>query len=120
MNKVQIVPDELGNVVRQSKNNSEYGYVRLQQDRVTYSNGGWLKRSNVSTLLHGKVEDFDAIGIKDNHTLAGANIKIWEDREIKKKDLALYTFPSDKEIKKWGGRSIFMGYFFMKYVFIKK
>ena len=40
MSKVQIVPDELGNVVRQSKNNSEYGYVRLQQDRVTYSNGG--------------------------------------------------------------------------------
>lgn len=55
---------------------------------------------------------WDAIGIKDNHTLAGANIKIWEDREIKKKDLVLYTFPSDKEIKKWGGRSIFMGYFF--------
>ena len=65
------MPDELGNVVRQSKNNSEYGYVRLQQDRVTYSNGGWLKRSNVSTLLHGKVEDFDAIGIKDQKELTG-------------------------------------------------
>ena len=71
MSKVQIVPDELGNVVRQSKNNSEYGYVRLQQDRVTYSNGGWLKRSNVSTLLHGKIEDFDAIGIKDQTELTG-------------------------------------------------
>ena len=31
MNKVQIMPDELGNVVRQSKNNTDFGYVRLQE-----------------------------------------------------------------------------------------
>ena len=71
MNKVQIIPDELGNVVRQSKNNSEFGYVRLQQDRVTYGTNGWVKRSQVSTLLHGKMDDFDAIGIKDQSELNG-------------------------------------------------
>lgn len=69
--KVQIIPDELGNVVRQSKNNSEFGYVRLQQDRVTYGSTGWIKRSQVSTLLHGKMDDFDAIGIKDQTELTG-------------------------------------------------
>ena len=36
MNKVQIMPDELGNVVRQSKNNTDFGYVRLQQDKVSF------------------------------------------------------------------------------------
>ena len=71
MNKVQIIPDELGNVVRQSKNNSDFGYVRLQQDRVTYGNSGWVKRSQVSTLLHGKMDDFDAIGIKNQTELTG-------------------------------------------------
>tara|TARA_R100000951_G_scaffold45275_1_gene38581 strand:+ start:747 stop:1295 length:549 start_codon:yes stop_codon:yes gene_type:complete len=71
MNKVQIMPDELGNVVRQSKNNTDFGYVRLQQDKVSFGNNGWVKRSQVSTLLHGKIEDFDAIGIKDKTELSG-------------------------------------------------
>ncbi len=71
MNKVQIMPDELGNVVRQSKNNADFGYVRLQQDKVSFGNNGWVKRSQVSTLLHGKIEDFDAIGIKDKTELTG-------------------------------------------------
>ncbi len=71
MNKVQIMPDELGNVVRQSKNNTDFGYVRLQQDKVSFGNNGWVKRSQVSTLLHGKIEDFDAIGIKDKTELTG-------------------------------------------------
>jgi len=77
MSKVQIIPDELGNVVRQSKNNKEYGHVRLQQDRVSYSPSGWLKRSVVSTLLHGKMEDFDAVDIK-NHTELNGKIIIKE------------------------------------------
>ena len=71
MNKVQIMPDELGNVVRQSKNNTDFGYVRLQQDKVSFGNNGWVKRSQVSTLLHGKIEDFDAIGSKDKTELTG-------------------------------------------------
>ena len=99
MSKVQIVPDELGNVVRQSKNNSEYGYVRLQQDRVTYSNGGWLKRSNVSTLLHGKVEDFDAIGIKDQSELTGKII-------IKEQTTPFSNNDPDRDLKYAGDTGI--------------
>ena len=75
--KVQIVPDDLGNVVRQSTKNSEFGFVRLVQPKVTYTSTGWLKNSNVSTLLHGKMEDFDTIGIKEMSELPG-NIVIQE------------------------------------------
>lgn len=71
MSKVQIVPDELGNVVRQSSNNPEFGYIRLEQERVSFGSNGWIKRSNLSTLLHGKMEDFNAMDIASQTELKG-------------------------------------------------
>jgi hypothetical protein len=70
-NKVQIVPDELGNVIRVSQNNSEFGHVRLQQERVTFGNTGWVNRKTVSTLLHGKVEDLREMGLHNMKELTG-------------------------------------------------
>jgi len=69
--KVNILADDMGNVIRQSTNNSDYGYIRLQQDRVTFGNSGWVKKSNVSTLLHGKVEDLTSLDFKAEDTLPG-------------------------------------------------
>lgn len=71
MSKVQIVPDELGNVVRQSTNNPEFGYVRLEQERVSFGSNGWVKRSNLSTLLHGKMEDLNAMDLLSQTELKG-------------------------------------------------
>lgn len=70
-NKVQIVPDDFGNVIRVSQNNSEFGHVRLQQERVTFGNTGWVNRKTVSTLLHGKVEDLREMGIQNMKELPG-------------------------------------------------
>jgi len=69
--KVNVCADDMGNVIIQSKNNSEYGYVRLQQDRVTFGNNGWVKKSNVSTLLLGKVEDLQSLNFKSGDVIAG-------------------------------------------------
>jgi hypothetical protein len=69
--KVNILADDMGNVIRQSSNNSEYAYVRLQQDRVTFGNNGWVKKSTISTLLHGKLEDLQSLNLKANATLPG-------------------------------------------------
>jgi hypothetical protein len=69
--KVNILADDMGNVIRQSSNNSEYAYVRLQQDRVTFGNNGWVKKSNVSTLLHGKLEDLQSLNLQAGATLPG-------------------------------------------------
>tara|TARA_R110002012_G_scaffold109803_1_gene253936 strand:+ start:2979 stop:3581 length:603 start_codon:yes stop_codon:yes gene_type:complete len=69
--KVNVCADDMGNVIIQSKNNSEYGYVRLQQDRVTFGNNGWVKKSNVSTLLLGKLEDLQSLNFKSGDVIAG-------------------------------------------------
>jgi len=70
-NQVNIIADDMGNVVRQSSSNSEFGYVRLQQKRVTFGVNGWVKSSNVSTLIHGKLEDLQEMDLNANETLAG-------------------------------------------------
>jgi len=70
-NKVTIEPDELGNVIRQSKNNPEFGHVRITQEKVAFSASGWVKSSVLSTLIHGTVEDLNAIGIAKQKSLPG-------------------------------------------------
>tara|TARA_R110002051_G_scaffold294404_1_gene359686 strand:- start:7468 stop:8043 length:576 start_codon:yes stop_codon:yes gene_type:complete len=70
-NLVNIIADDMGNVVRQSSTNSEFGYVRLQQRRITFGVNGWVKSSNVSTLIHGKLEDLQEMKLNANETLAG-------------------------------------------------
>lgn len=69
--KVTILADDMGNVVRQSNSNPEFGHVRLQQTRVTFGNNGWVKKSNISTLLHGKLEDLKEMGLESMEFLPG-------------------------------------------------
>lgn len=70
-NKVQIIPDELGNVIRVSQNNADYGHLRLEQQRVIFGNSGWVNKKSVSTLLHGKVEDLRDMGLQNMTELPG-------------------------------------------------
>ena len=70
-NKVQIIPDELGNVIRVSQNNADYGHLRLQQERVIFGNTGWVNKKTVKTLLHGKVEDLRDMGLQNMTELPG-------------------------------------------------
>jgi hypothetical protein len=51
--KVMVAPDDQGNVIRVSKNNPEYGHVRLTQNRVTFNTQGWVNKKVASTLIHG-------------------------------------------------------------------
>ena len=69
--KVNILADDMGNVIRQSSSNPEFGHVRLQQTRVTFGNGGWVKKSNISTLLHGKLEDLNDLGLEGMDSIPG-------------------------------------------------
>ena len=50
--KVCIVPDEMGNVIRVSKTNPEYGHVRLTQDGTTFTQTGWIKKVTKSTSCY--------------------------------------------------------------------
>jgi len=69
--KVTIVPDELGNVIRQSKNNPEYGHVRIAQESVGFTATGWVKKASRSALIHGTLEDLNDIGIAKKKSLPG-------------------------------------------------
>ena len=69
--QVNVSADELGNVIRQSNNNSEYGFIRLTQKRVTFGGSSWVKSSDLSTILHGKLDDLQDLGLKATDSLTG-------------------------------------------------
>ncbi len=46
MNKVKVVADEFGNVVRVSTNNPEYASIRVEQSTFSFSKGWMRKKSS--------------------------------------------------------------------------
>ena len=45
---VRISPDENGNAIRVSKNNPEFGHVRLTQEKVAFGAQGWVNKKTRS------------------------------------------------------------------------
>ncbi len=70
-NQVTIVADDNGNVIRQSKNNPDYGFVRVTQDAVTFGANGWVNKKSRSALILGKMEDLADIGLDKMDSLPG-------------------------------------------------
>lgn len=75
---VKVVADENGMIIRQSKNNPDYGYVVLNQARTSIQsnptnikNVGWVKTQNVSTLIKGTMEELKLFGFKKDTVLPG-------------------------------------------------
>ena len=69
--KVIVSANAEGNVISTSAVNPEYGFVRLQQQRVTFTNSGWVQTRNLSTLLHGRVDELQTLGLKANQEMQG-------------------------------------------------
>ncbi len=69
--KVTIARDEQENVIRVSKNNPEFGYIRLVQNRTAIGTGNWVKKQSRSTLIHGTVEDLQDMGLNDATSIPG-------------------------------------------------
>jgi hypothetical protein len=74
---IKVVADELGNIIRVSKNNPAYGHIRLEQRKVTFNTQGWVQNKTRSTLIQGELEDLNQLGIDENTVLSG-NIVILE------------------------------------------
>ena len=70
MNQVTVTANAEGLVVVTSENNPEYGYIRLEQKTMVFTNG-WAQPKVKSALLRGKVEDLQALGFTKGQTLAG-------------------------------------------------
>ena len=71
MSKVQIVADALGNTIRQSANNPEYGYIRLTQTRSMIGANNFVNVKNLSTLIHGKIEELEQTGLQHTKEING-------------------------------------------------
>jgi hypothetical protein len=69
--KVKVTADENGNVIGVSKNNPEYGYIRVEQTAPMVTDKGWLKISKRSALIKGKVEDLQILNYTAGQDLQG-------------------------------------------------
>jgi len=69
--RVQIIADEMGNKIRVSKNNPEYAHVRIVQEKTWIAPSGWVRKREMSTLLHGTVDDLKDVGISKMKYLPG-------------------------------------------------
>ena len=69
--KVKVTGDELGNVIHQSVNNPEYGYVRVEQVRSMYDDNSFLRRRVVSALIQGFMDDLKQEGYYLGQELPG-------------------------------------------------
>ena len=70
--KVIVLSDETTNaVVNVSKNNPEYGYIRVQQVRTMIDDNGFLRRKAVSTLIHGDINELKAMNFYAGQELPG-------------------------------------------------
>ena len=61
--QIQIIADEHGNKIRVSANNPEYAHVRLVQEKIWIAPSGWVRKRNMSTLLHCKLDDLQDLGM---------------------------------------------------------
>jgi hypothetical protein len=70
LEKVTVVADNNGNVVRQSKN-PLFGFIRLEQSVQHNAPNGWMKIRRTSTLMLGSIKDLMFLGLKEGETLPG-------------------------------------------------
>lgn len=68
--KVFVVADETNAVINVSEN-SDYGYVRVQQTRTMIDDNGFVRRKTISALMPGLVEDLKAMNLYGGQALDG-------------------------------------------------
>ena len=98
-NNVNVVADDMNNVIRQSQNNSDYGFIRLEQKRVIYTNTGWVKPVPMSTLLHGTMDALTSLNLNVDSKLPGKIIVRESLEPFSKND-------PDRDLKKAGDTGI--------------
>lgn len=72
--KVKVTADAAGNVVVPSKNNPEWGHIRVEQLRIVVDDRGFARRKRVSALIPGLIEDLKSFGWKAGQEVEGTII----------------------------------------------
>lgn len=72
MERVIVMPvDAAGGVIGISNNNTEWGYIRVEQHVPQITEGGWLRYVKRSALLKGTVEDLKRTELVSGSEIAG-------------------------------------------------
>jgi hypothetical protein len=99
MSKVIVTADAAGNVIVPSKNNTEWGHIRVTQDRMVVDDNGFARKKNLSALIIGKISDLKGFGYKKDQEIEG--------KIIFKESLEPFnTVDPDRDYKKAGKTGI--------------
>lgn len=71
MSKVTVTADNSGKAIVLSKENPEYGYVRVEQNRTIIDDNGWVRNKKVAALLLGSVAELRKAGYQSGQELEG-------------------------------------------------
>ena len=69
--KVKVTGDVAGNVIVPSKNNPEWGYIRVEQDRMLVDENGFARKKTISALVHGTIADLKGFNWKVSQETEG-------------------------------------------------
>lgn len=97
--KVKVTADKAGNVISVSKNNPEWGHIRVEQSRMIVDDKGFARRVRLSALIPGEVADLAAFGYVDGTELPGTIY-------IKEQTKAFDKMNPERELKVAGSTGI--------------
>lgn len=69
---VKVTADKAGNVISVSKNNPEWGHIRVEQTRMIVDDKGFARSTRISALIAGEVAALAAFGFTAGQELPGA------------------------------------------------
>jgi hypothetical protein len=68
---VMVCPNEDNSVITLSKNNPEYGYIRVTQERLLINKKGWVSIRPLSALVQADVDTLKMLNWEANKQLKG-------------------------------------------------
>jgi hypothetical protein len=71
MSKVRVTADAAGNVIVPSKNNPEWGHIRVEQVRMVVDHNGFARKKPLSALIIGKIEELKGFGYRKDQEIEG-------------------------------------------------
>jgi hypothetical protein len=69
--RVIVSSNEDGSVISLSKNNPDYGYIRVSQKRLVINRKGWVNMRELSALVQAEVETLKQLEWKAGEQLPG-------------------------------------------------
>ena len=94
---VTVTADAAGNVVIPSKNNPEWGNIRIIQERIVVDNNGFARKKRISALIAGLVIELKSFGWSANQEIEG--------KIIFKEQLTPFNPKDPERDYKYGGKT---------------